>query len=570
MQAIVEGLAANPLLLLFLVAAVGYPLGRIRVAGVSFGTAAILFTGIAFGALDPRLKLPDAVYLLGLILFVYTLGLSAAASFWRAFDRRGLRDVGLCVLALGGSALVLKAIAPRLGLDGSAMAGAFSGAFTNAPGLAGIVDTLHASGASDAVSNAPVVAYAVAYPLGIVVPMLAMLLARGLTRIDLRKEAEGLEEYKRAHRTLTPATIRVERAEVVGLSQDEIVGADSPDLIFGRVRTADGRNLLPGGSHRVGIGDLVVAVGPRFALDALAQRLGSYAEERLELDRGVFDFRRLFVSNAAVVGKPLWQLKLPEQENLLITRVRRGDMDFIPTGGTVLELGDRVRAVARPEDMERATAVFGDSYKALSEVDLLSLSLGVALGLALGLVPIPLPFGPPLRLGFAGGPLVAALVLGRLRRTGPVVWTLPYSANLTVRNVGLLLFSAGIGTKAGWDFWATVSAGRGAEVLIAAGIMVPVAALIMFGVGRALGIPLNFLFGLYAGTQTQPVVLGFAQDRAGNDLSVSRYATIFPVATVAKIVLAQLLFGAAPISSRGSDTAASLRILRSPRTDVGR
>jgi putative transport protein len=262
----------------------------------------------------------------------------------------------------------------------------------------------------------------------------------------------------------------------------------------------------------------------------------------LELDRSQLDYRRIFVSNPKLAGLPLRDLNLPQQFGAIVTRVRRGDIEFIPNGDTVLEPGDRVRVVTPRENMEALTKFFGDSYRSLSEVDILSFSLGIALGLLLGLVPVPLPGGVVLKLGFAGGPLVVSLILGAFARTGPLVWTLPYSANLTLRQLGLILFLAGVGTRAGYPFISTFTKGGGVYLLLAGAVITCAVSLLTLWIGhKLLKIPMGILIGMLAGIQTQPAVLGFALEQTGNDLPNIGYASVYPVAIIAKIVLAQLL-----------------------------
>jgi len=185
---------------------------------------------------------------------------------------------------------------------------------------------------------------------------------------------------------------------------------------------------------------------------------------------------------------------------------------------------------------------FGDSYRALSEFDVLTFSLGLALGLLVGLVPLPLPGGVQLKLGVAGGPLIVAMVLATLRRTGPLVWNLPYSANLTLRQTGLILFLAGVGTRAGYTFVTTIQQGGGIWIFVAGVVITMVAALTTLWVGyKVLKIPMGLLIGILAGLQTQPAILGYALEQTGDDLPNIGYATVYPVATITKILLAQVL-----------------------------
>ena len=228
--------------------------------------------------------------------------------------------------------------------------------------------------------------------------------------------------------------------------------------------------------------------------------LGQESDEHLELDRSEFDYRRVFVSNAKVAGHRLSDINLPQQFGAIATRVRRGDVEMLAHDNTVLELGDRVRIVARREDMDTISRFFGDSYRALSEIDILTFSLGIALGLLVGLIPIPLPGGLVFTLGFAGGPLLVALILGAIGRTGPLIWSIPYSANLTLRQIGLVMFLAGVGTKAGYAFVSTFTQGDGLYLFIAGAIITTLTALATLWIGyRLLKIPISLLIGLLAG-----------------------------------------------------------------------
>jgi putative transport protein len=217
-------------------------------------------------------------------------------------------------------------------------------------------------------------------------------------------------------------------------------------------------------------------------------------------------------------------------------------VEFVPDESTELELGDRVRVVAPREQMDGVSRFLGDSYKALSEVDLVPFGIGVALGLLLGVVPLPLWGGTSFRLGFAGGPLLVGLVLGKLGRSGPLVWTLPYSAGLTLRQIGVVFFLAGVGTRSGWALVTTVRSGGALPLfLVGLALTVVVTSLLIVLGGRLLRIPSGLLLGMIAGVQTQPADLSFALDQARNEMPTVGYASVYPMATIAKILLAQIL-----------------------------
>ncbi|MGB9632887.1 MAG: aspartate:alanine exchanger family transporter [Chloroflexaceae bacterium] len=532
----------NPLLLLFLVSAIGYVLGRVQIGGVSLGVAAVLFVGLAFGALDPNLKLPDTVYQLGLVLFVYTVGLSSGPGFFASLQRKGLRD-NLLVLGVLLLATALT-VAAHLAIGASApiTAGMFAGSLTNTPALASVIEQLKRNAGdelSDAVLAGPVVGYSVTYPMGVLGTILAIYFFQRFWRVDYAAEARSSPELSLGVENLVNRTVRVTRPAMDGRNLGELVRTNRWDVVFSRLQH-DGHMTIATSDAYLRLNDLVSFIGTPEEVERVVAALGEPAPEPLELDRHTLDFRRVFVSNPEVAGKRLRDLDLPRTQGAIITRLRRGDADILPHGDTVLELGDRVRVVTRRENLDNVSKYFGDSYRRLSEIDVVSLGLGMAIGLLVGMIPFPLPGGGTFTLGFAGGPLIVALILGWLERTGPIVWSLPYSANLTLRQVGLTLFLAGVGLRSGYSFVSTLAEGGGLAIFVAGTVITAVSAVTLLFVGyRLLKIPMGLCIGLLAGMQTQPAVLAFASEQTRNDMPNIGYATVYPLATIAKIILAQ-------------------------------
>jgi len=541
----IDLLLASPLLLLFTVLVIGYPLGRIRIAGVNLGVAAVLFTGLALGALHPEMKLPELVYQSGLVLFVYTIGLSNGAGFFSSFRRRGLRDnlfVATLLVLAAGLSLALGAL---LHLRATLAAGIYAGSLTNTPALAALLETIKtswpAAGREAALAD-PVVGYSVTYPIGVVGMILALAIAQRRFRVDYAREAEQLRSLGGlgAH-DLPSANVRVIRPDAGGRTVSELVHAEGWDVVFGRMLRQREVSLVLGDT-RFQPEDVVTVVGPEEELRRVTAHLGERSSESIELDRRELDYRRIFVSSSAVFGRRLRELDLGHRFGAVVTRLRRGDIEFVPHGDTVLEPGDRVRVLSHRSQMPQISRFFGDSYRALSEIDIMTFSLGLGLGLLLGMIPIPLSSHLTFRLGLAGGPLLAALILGARGRTGPMVWTLPYSANLTLRQTGLVLFLAGIGTRAGGAFFHTLHRTDGLIILLAGAVITCGTALLALWIGyRRLRIPLSLLGGMLGGLQTQPAVLGFASEQTGNELPNLGYATVYPTAIVLKIILAQVV-----------------------------
>lgn len=536
-------LADTPLLLLFIVAALGLLVGRVKIGGASLGIAAVLFVGLAAGAIDPRLKLTELVYQLGLVLFVYTVGLASGPGFFASFRRRGLRDGAFTLSLLAGGAALAVALARLLHLRPSFAAGLFAGASTNTPALAAVVERLKSSAPAgmEAILTEPVVAYSIAYPGGVLGVLAAIHVAQRLFRVDYENEPLSARDAPTLARRLENVTVRVAHDEATRAPALELLSTHALHVLFGRVKRGDLVTIVTD-DLRFERGDLVTVVGAEADVVKAAAFLGEIAPENIDADRSRVDFRRIFVSRPDITERPLSTLGLPQRFGAIVTRVRRGDVELLPDRDTQLELGDRVRVVAPRDRMDDVSKFFGDSYKALSEIDVITFGLGIALGLLLGQLPIGVPGGPSFKLGSAGGPLIVGLVLGRLGRTGPLVWTLPYSASLTLRQLGLVLFLAGIGTRSG-DAFATTVAKGGALTLILAALTITLAISIaaLFIGHRVLKIPMGVLVGMLAGVQTQPAVLAFGLEQTQNELPNVGYASVFPFATIAKIVLAQVI-----------------------------
>ena len=541
----IELLAENDLLLLFVIIGVGYLLGHLRVLSFQLGVVAVLFVGMFFGAVDRRLALPDTIYIIGLVLFVYAVGLHSGPGFFASFRKRGLRVNLVAAVLLVGAALLALGLALALGLDGPSAAGLFCGALTNTPALAATVETVTAlssdlpSEAAAVTAAAPVVAYGLAYPFGVLGVILAFFVFQRMYGLA-PPDASPAEEDDGAPGILS-RTFRVSNPGVFGKTLGSVLSmVPNRAYSLSRIRKGDVVSVV---SPEVILepGDLVVAVGSEQELERAHLLFGERCQEHLEENPSQISFTLAFVSSRAAIGQTIASLDLEHRFGATITRLRRGDVDMVPNPKTVLELGDRVRVVAPKHRLEDTTEFLGDSVKALAETDFLSLSLGVVLGVLAGLVPIPLPGGMSFKLGFAGGPLIVSLILGRLERTGPITWSLPYNANLVLRQVGLVFFLAGIGSRAGFGLGATLSSG-GLRLLLGAALVTATLTVATLLVARLyLRLPTAAAMGMMAGLQTQPACLAYANQQVETELPNIWYATVYPLAMVAKILLAQVI-----------------------------
>jgi putative transport protein len=295
-------------------------------------------------------------------------------------------------------------------------------------------------------------------------------------------------------------------------------------------------------------GDLLSVVGQQPDVDRAVLLLGRPSDEALTLGRRPLDSSRFVLSSRQVAGRRVGDLDVPERFGAVVTRVRRGDADLLARPDLVLELGDQVRVVAPADRLGDLARFFGDSYRRLRELDVLTFSLGIAAGLLLGSVPLPLPGGGRFELGFAGGPLLVGLLLGALGRTGPLVWQLPHASALTLRQLGAVLFFAGIGTRSGQAFADAVVEPSALAVLALGALVAGASVVAALALGaRLLRLPEAELAGMVAAIQTQPAVLAFAAANADDESEVAiGYATVYPLAMVVKIAGAQALLTLMP------------------------
>ncbi|MFZ4720075.1 MAG: aspartate:alanine exchanger family transporter [Ilumatobacteraceae bacterium] len=526
----------NPLLLLFLVVGVGAALGQVRIKGIALGPAAALFVGLAVSAADDRLaNTPTIVQQIGLALFIYTVGLASGPSFLAELRRGGARVlVGVAVL-LGAVALVVVGVASMLGLDTGARGGLFAGSLTNTPALSAAISSLGDRITSGDVTD-PVVGYSLAYPLGVLTMLLAA--AWSLRRATRRAAAAG-EPVETGAAELTNATLMVVRADLPALG--ELRHWEGTRLAFGRYEH-DGVVQLATTDVQLAQGDLCTVIGAPDDVERFLAWAGERSGRHLPLDRAMLDFRRISVSNRKLAGVHLRELDLEGRFGATITRVRRGDMDLVADGNFVLRLGDRLRVVGPSARMSEVAKLLGDSDRSLGEVDAMGFALGMGIGLLIGLIAIPLPGGGEIELGVGGGPLIAGLVLGTLSRTGPITWQIPHAANLTLRQLGILVFLSAVGIRSGATFGDAVGTGVGARVAIAAAIITGFIAVASLALTRIVGADPVTAAGQIAGIETQPAVQAYAAEASKGDPRVDAgYALVLPLAMIVKLILVQLL-----------------------------
>lgn len=537
----IEILVENPLLLLFVVASVGYLIGNVKIKGISLGVAAILFTGLVFGALDTRLSIPKVIFSLGLVLFVYSIGLSSGTAFFQSYKKNGLRDFFFILIMLIISGCIAFALALAFGFSAASITGIYAGSTTNTPALAGVLEFVQNSyeaGIADSISNDLVVGYSFSYPMGVLGGIIGILIMEQFLKIDYKAEKEALKKEYPIGEQLTSVTIKVKNVQATGIALRDLILEHNWNVVFGRVRK-DKNTSLSNYDMELSLGDTIMVVGSEEEISCVEEVLGERCKNKLSHDRFKFDVRRIFVSNAKIVGRTLASLDIQKNYNAIITRIRRGDIEMLAHSGTVLELGDRIRFVARRSDLKSLAKFFGDSYAASSKVNLFSFGLGIGLGLLVGTIKLQFTDTFSFQLGNAGGPLIVGLFLGAVKRTGPVVWALPYSANITLQQIGLILLLASVGVSSGNTFIASLNS-EAIFFILASGVISILTAIITLFVGyKLVKIPFSILLGIVS---NQPAILDFALTRSNSSLPSFGYTMVFPIALIGKIIIAQILF----------------------------
>ena len=540
-QSIVALLAHNPILTLFLAIGLGYIVGEIGVFGVRFGVAGVLFVGLAIGALDRSVGLPEVIPTLGLIIFVYTIGIQSGPALASVFRHRGYRDALLALGVLVFGAVLTVALSYSFHIPGSRAAGLFCGALTSTPALAATRETVHDLAVQRALPEErareeaaqPVASYSISYPLGVIGVILCFQLFGRLWRTDTQPVEEAPEILVRNFVVRNPGVAGRTIGDVLRVHKDY-------GFVVSRIQH-DHQIDIATSDARLEFGDVLAVVGDEDALERAMQIFGEPSSTHIEFDRSHLDHRRIYVSAKEVVGKRIRDLDLQNRLHAIITRLRRGDVDIVPAPDARLDYGDQIRILLSRERVSELQKFFGDSVRGLSETDFGSVSIGMVLGVLVGMMPIPMPGGSTIRLGLAGGPLLTALALGKLERTGRITWAIPISANFTLRQIGLLLFLAGVGTRAGFDFVQTLRS-EGAQLLLAGAAITFAVTLATLIIGhKFLKIPFDALTGISAGVQTQSACLAFATSQTRSDAPNIAYSGIYPLATIAKIILAQIL-----------------------------
>ena len=540
------GGVAHSVLILSLVIAFGIMLGKIKVAGISLGVTWILFVGIVFGHFDLNLDEHLLHFLkeFGLILFVYSIGLQVGPGFFSAFKKGGFTLNVLAVLVVFISVLITVALHFRTGIPITTMVGILSGAVTNTPGLGAAQQANSDLNGIDAPEIA--LGYAVAYPLGVIGCILALLALKYLLHINTRKEEAEAEQGLGHLQELTvrPVSVEIRNEAVDGKTIKEIKPLLNRAFVISRIRHRDSENEveLVNADTVLHLQDQILFISNPKDMEAIIAFFGRQISAEWEQDKKLIS-RRILITKPELNGKSLAQLKIRNNFGASITRINRSGVDLVATPHLQLQMGDRVTIVGSELAVSHTEKVLGNSLKRLNHPNLIPIFLGIALGCILGSLPFMFPGIPqPVKLGLAGGPLIVSILISRFGPQYKLITYTTMSANLMIREIGISLFLACVGLGAGKGFVDTIIH-EGGYVWIAYGAIITIVPLLVGGLIGRYAWKLNYytLIGVLSGTNTNPPALAYSSELTSCDAPAVGYATVYPLAMFLRVLTAQLL-----------------------------
>ncbi|QLB19356.1 putative transporter [Mannheimia granulomatis] len=535
--------------LLSLVAVLGLWIGHIKVRGVGLGIGGVLFGGLLvshfMGQFDIKLDAHTLHFIqeFGLILFVYSIGIQVGPGFFASLKHSGLKLNAFAVLIVLLSGVLVVLIHKFFNVPLPVILGIFSGAVTNTPSLGAGQQVLSELSNSN-VTEIMGMSYAIAYPFGIIGILLTMWLVRILLKINIDKEAEAFnQEQNPGKEQLNSLNVRLTNPNINGLKLNQLPDFDLHEVSYSRLKRGDELSI-PKIDTVLQVGDILHLVGEEAALHKMQIILGEVADVSVSTKGTIYRSERAVVTNEKVFGKQIRQLMLKGKYDVVISRLNRAGVELVPNGDMTLQFGDVLNLVGRQVDIETVMGIIGNAQSKLQQVQMLPIFIGIGLGVLLGSVPIYLPgFPVALKLGLAGGPLVVALILARIGSFGKLYWFMPPSANLALREIGIVLFLAVVGLKSGGRFLETLLSSEGMEWILY-GAMITFIPLMITGLIARLYGKLNYLTlcGLLAGSMTDPPALAFANEiKEGNGAAALSYATVYPLVMFLRIMLPQIL-----------------------------
>ena len=530
------------------VIAAGVLLGKIKFFGISLGVTFVLFVGILAGhfGFTGNPAILSFVQDFGLILFVFCIGLQVGPSFFSSFKRGGitlnLLAVGIVFLNIAVALILYFALQGRV--DIPMMVGILCGAVTNTPGLGAAneaLQQLHYQGPEIAMG------YACAYPLGVMGIILSMIIIRYICRVDVQRDSDEIQKEEEANPHMKPYTIslKVQNEALSGKTLSQVQNFLARDFVCTRI-IQDGHMITPNANTVLRLGDRMFLVCAEDDSEAIMAFIGPKIEQDWDAtnqqDKPMVS-RRILVTQPNINGKTLGELHFSSMYGVNVTRVNRSGMDLFAARQLRLQVGDRVMVVGPQDAIERVANLLGNQLRRLDHPNIVTIFVGIPCGILFGSLPIAIPGMPtPVKLGLAGGPLIISILIGRFGHKVKLVTYTTMSANLVLREVGLVLFLASVGIKAGENFVQMVVEGDGV-LYVGLGFLITFIPLVITGIVARWHHRVNYftLMGLIAGSNTDPPALAYANQIAGNDAPAVGYSTVYPLTMFLRILTAQLL-----------------------------
>ena len=536
--------------ILALVAVVGLFIGNVKFRGVGLGIGGVLFGGIIVGHFVSQAGMTlssDMLHVIqefGLILFVYTIGIQVGPGFFASLRVSGLRLNLFAVLIVIIGGLVTAILHKLFDIPLPVVLGIFSGAVTNTPALGAGQQILRDLGTPMAMVDQMGMSYAMAYPFGICGILFTMWMLRVIFRVNVETEAQQHESTRtNGGALIRTINIRVENPNLHNLAIKDVPILNGDKVICSRLKREETLKV-PSPETVIQLGDLLHLVGQPADLHNAQLVIGQEVDTSLSTKGTDLRVERVVVTNENVLGKRIRDLHFKERYDVVISRLNRAGVELVASSDISLQFGDILNLVGRPSAIDAVANVLGNAQQKLQQVQMLPVFIGIGLGVLLGSIPVFVPgFPAALKLGLAGGPLIMALILGRIGSIGKLYWFMPPSANLALRELGIVLFLSVVGLKSGGDFIHTLVDGEGLS-WIGYGALITAVPLITVGILARLLAKMNYLTmcGMLAGSMTDPPALAFANNlHPTSGAAALSYATVYPLVMFLRIITPQLL-----------------------------
>lgn len=536
--------------ILALVAVVGLFIGNVKFRGIGLGIGGVLFGGIIVGHFVSQAGMTlssDMLHVIqefGLILFVYTIGIQVGPGFFASLRVSGLRLNLFAVLIVIIGGLVTAILHKLFDIPLPVVLGIFSGAVTNTPALGAGQQILRDLGTPMEMVDQMGMSYAMAYPFGICGILFTMWMLRVIFRVNVETEAQQHESSRTNGGALIKTiNIRVENPNLHDLAIKDVPILNGDKIICSRLKREETLKV-PSPDTIIQLGDLLHLVGQPADLHNAQLVIGQEVDTSLSTKGTDLRVERVVVTNENVLGKRIRDLHFKERYDVVISRLNRAGVELVASGDISLQFGDILNLVGRPSAIDAVANVLGNAQQKLQQVQMLPVFIGIGLGVLLGSIPVFVPgFPAALKLGLAGGPLIMALILGRIGSIGKLYWFMPPSANLALRELGIVLFLSVVGLKSGGDFVNTLVNGEGLS-WIGYGALITAVPLITVGILARMLAKMNYLTmcGMLAGSMTDPPALAFANNlHPTSGAAALSYATVYPLVMFLRIITPQLL-----------------------------